>query len=427
MKKVSFALVACITLLMATLFVSCGDDDGRQPENSITGLELPKSDADNPIQSGQTVEIKGTGFASSCEVWLQPVATRTEPEVVKVDVTVTSTGISFVVPTLTGKYDVILKQNGESYKLGTLFLVTPVDESVEHLFAASVNDDAKPISTTFYEYDPSMDKFTEYGTVDGDLWKVVLAGENGMVYYFKDEGLFSYDMKAKSEKQILDEHWLAKMDKTGTGQAIGIVDGKLHGVKYSQKSGFTLVQISVDGKETVVKEFPAFAAAEGSGNADFFCDDDFLIFMYDEANKAVVVPGLQEIGTGDDTDAYPTIVSLDMTTLAVNPKWSAQLDWYGCLNVNGQLWLSSIDEKKGATIEQVNPLTWKTGQAVEVLSKYNVLNPVFSKSLNAVCWSQEIENTFDKDKVMMYDVATEKVTESKATLPYIDCLFAVKY
>lgn len=423
MKRASFAFVACIVMLTATFFVSCSDDD-KTPQNSpIVGLELPKSDAETPIQSGQTVEIKGTGFSSSCELWLQPVATRADAEAVKVDVTLTATGISFVVPALSGKYDVVLKQDGQSYTLGNLILAK---SQKEHLFAVSVDKDAEPTTITFHEYDSAKDEFAVFDTFEGYFWKMVLPGENGVIYYFKDGGLFSYDLNNKTEKRLLDEHWLAKMDEyvTGTGQAIGMIGGKLHGVKYSQKEGFTVVSIGDDGKETVVKTFPAFAAANGSGNADFFCEDDNLLFRYDEVTQTIVLSGWQESGD-PERETYATIISLNMKDATVHPLWDKEVEWYSCLKVDGKFWLASLDSENISTIEQVELPTWKRGQKISGLEEQDFYNPVYSKSSNAIYWGS-FGVASEGDNLMEYNVATGKVT-TKAGLPYIDCVFVAEY
>lgn len=415
MKKVGFALVACITLVMATLFVSCNDDDNKQPENPIAGIELPKCDADHPISSGRTVEIKGTGFSASCEVWLQPAATRADAEAVKVDVTVTSTGISFVAPALAGKYDIVLKQEGESYTLGSLFF------TAERLFAASVNDDVTPEVTVFYEYDSSVDTFVEHSKVQGDLWKAVLAGAEGMIYYFKDEGLFSYNLNTKTEKHLLNDHWLAKQDDyiTGTGQAIGLIGGELHGVKYSQKDGFTVVKISEDGKETEVKRFPEFTNIIGDP-AVFYCEDDNLLFVYDETSKTIVLTGWVETSDGEDVEAI--VVSLGLNEPTPHAISNKELDSYSFMKVGDEFWLTAVTEKEKTVFRQIVDLKELIGmEIVTGLEEEEFDSPVYGEA------SHTIYFTGDNDELKKYNVTTKQVTESKATLPTpSECLFIAK-
>lgn len=115
MKKFLFLMLLCIG------FVSCSSDDDDNPktDSPITNLEIPASSSDNPIKSGESVTIQGEGFTQISEIWLRPATKSTD---VKAEVTsVTTSGISFTVPDVSGERDIVLKQSGEEYTLGKMY------------------------------------------------------------------------------------------------------------------------------------------------------------------------------------------------------------------------------------------------------------------------------------------------------------------
>lgn len=91
-------------MMLCIGFLSCSDDnDEQQNINPITNLEIPKSNADNPITSGETITIKGKGFTQTSEIWLKNVTKSTDTEI-KAEVTsVTTSDISFRVPPVSGE------------------------------------------------------------------------------------------------------------------------------------------------------------------------------------------------------------------------------------------------------------------------------------------------------------------------------------
>lgn len=111
------SMMACILMISATFFTSCGDDGTNESPNPISELVFPKSDADNPIPAGQLVQIGGKDFADDCDIWLQ----GTGDSEVETEITVSAEGISFIAPNISGEYTVVLEQGGEVYTLGSLF------------------------------------------------------------------------------------------------------------------------------------------------------------------------------------------------------------------------------------------------------------------------------------------------------------------
>lgn len=104
-------------------FIACSSDDKHDIDidtHPIKGLELPKSDKDQPLEPGQEITIKGQGFTESSEIWFKTLVKITN-EGIKAKVTgVDKAGITFVAPDVYGSQTVTLKQSGKEYPLGTL-------------------------------------------------------------------------------------------------------------------------------------------------------------------------------------------------------------------------------------------------------------------------------------------------------------------
>ncbi|MDE5815676.1 MAG: hypothetical protein K2H42_05250 [Alistipes sp.] len=107
MKKLVFFLLAAVAL--------CGCESNDEP-CPVTGVELPASSAENPVQPGETVTISGIGFAPDCGILLRSGKTDTEAEILEV----TASSLRFRAPIVSGTQSVILTQNGGSWNLGKL-------------------------------------------------------------------------------------------------------------------------------------------------------------------------------------------------------------------------------------------------------------------------------------------------------------------
>lgn len=145
MKKFLFFMLA------AALFCGCDKDDA--PTCPVTGISIPASSAENPVQPGSTVTIQGKGFTSASEIWLRGMA-RTDTQATVSNVT--ATAITFIAPAVSGEQAVILKQDGGTYELGRLFFAEePEPEDLELL-------PKKVARTRTTYYDKSMIYETTY-------------------------------------------------------------------------------------------------------------------------------------------------------------------------------------------------------------------------------------------------------------------------
>lgn len=105
---------------MLALFVACSDDDDKDNELPIKGLEIPKFE--NPVKPGESITIKGEGFTKASEIWFRTIIARAENtgDVKAIVTEVNSTGITFTAPEVYGNQSVLLKENGKEYELGKM-------------------------------------------------------------------------------------------------------------------------------------------------------------------------------------------------------------------------------------------------------------------------------------------------------------------
>lgn len=105
---------------MLALFVACSDDDDKDNELPIKGVEIPKFE--DPVKPGESITIKGEGFTKASEIWFRTIVTRAENtgDVKAVVTEVNSTGITFTAPEVYGNQSVLLKENGKEYELGKM-------------------------------------------------------------------------------------------------------------------------------------------------------------------------------------------------------------------------------------------------------------------------------------------------------------------
>lgn len=116
MKKFLFFLFA------AALFCGCDKDDAPCP---VTSVEFPASSAENPVQPGTSVTIRGAGFTEDSEIWLRGTARTTD---VRATVTnVSASAVTFIAPNVSGEQTVLLKQNGGEWALGKMYFAEEPD------------------------------------------------------------------------------------------------------------------------------------------------------------------------------------------------------------------------------------------------------------------------------------------------------------
>ena len=143
---------------MLALFVACSDDDDKDNELPIVGLEFPKFE--NPVKPGESITIKGEGFTKASEIWFRTIIARAENtgDVKAIVTEVNSTGITFTAPEVYGNQSVLLKENGKEYELGKMtFEEQPEEGGDVEILPKKVkkiiySDTEQEIDQEIYEY-----------------------------------------------------------------------------------------------------------------------------------------------------------------------------------------------------------------------------------------------------------------------------------
>ena len=63
MKKLLFLFT------MLAFIMACSDDDDKDYESPIKGLEMPQFE--NPVKPGESITIKGEDFTKTSEIWFR--------------------------------------------------------------------------------------------------------------------------------------------------------------------------------------------------------------------------------------------------------------------------------------------------------------------------------------------------------------------
>ena len=92
---------------MLAFFIACSDDDDKDNELPIKGLEIPTFE--NPVKPGESITIKGAGFTDASEIWFRQIISKTagNGDVKAVVTDVNSTGITFTAPEVYGNQSVL--------------------------------------------------------------------------------------------------------------------------------------------------------------------------------------------------------------------------------------------------------------------------------------------------------------------------------
>lgn len=394
-KLMILALGAVMTLF------SCQKDNGvNENENPVKNIELPS--AETPVKSGEPVTIKGVGFTTQSEIWLRAVAkAKAEAAAGDVKATIieaTATYLKFSAPTsVSGAQSIVLKQSGKEHTLGTLqFEAQPTSTTKEHLYTimdGSVYEISDGKATKIYTLADGTDMFGAvsignkifYNTYDKETEKVSL--------------LKSYDFATTKESTVA-----ADWAKNG-GRAIGVIDGKLHGVKFNATKGLSLVTIADNGAETLVCEF--------AGTKEANSDDYNMIFEYDAASKVIIL-------SGRDGKDNTLSIALDLTAKTAVVK--AFVDVY-CENiayvvVDGVVFRFTRAKKASKTVvAKVNPKTLEQTEAVtEFDSRFN--SPIYVPSTKFIMGCN-INN-----EIMPFSPATKELAAPIiTTASEIDILF----
>lgn len=110
--------------ILAAALTAC-DKDNEQNETGtcpVSDIELPQSNAQNPIEPGSTVEIRGYGFEADCEIWLFEETRAAASAGVKAEILeISASALRFTAPDLSGPQSIELRQNGGAWRIGSLF------------------------------------------------------------------------------------------------------------------------------------------------------------------------------------------------------------------------------------------------------------------------------------------------------------------
>lgn len=421
-------------LAMILIFmVSCGTDKDDVPEkgDEIQKVEVPSSDATNPIIAGQMVVIHGEGFTANSEIWIQSsTATKAEGKEVKAEIiSVSENGISFITPKISGQCDVLLRQDGKSQKLGSVYMKEKDLENLsEYIYIIGGSDENSP---SLHKYDLSNGSFQKVSDLqNGDVIKFALSGTNGsgIAYYFQDiyaldkVSLCSYDLKTNKE-QVICTDWLTKFNNAATGQAIGMIEGSLCGVECSLDKGFEVIQFGNNGMKTLIKTFPASQLVAGKEVIKFYCEDDNVLFNYDSATRSVLITG--SIQFKGENDTSECLISLNIKTGQIKMIRDEQSKiWFQTLNTGKQILLLETNTEKDETvIKTINPETLESGTTLDVVQQY-ISYPIYNKQSNSIYWDKRNEPGYG---IMKYSLENKTVSKSTASLPYIETLFSIRY
>lgn len=426
-------------LAVIFLFVtSCSTDKEDVPGigDEIQEIEVPSSDATNPVVAGQMLVIHGEGFKANSEIWIQSSAVaKAEAQGIKTEViSVSENGISFITPKMSGQCDILLKQDGKSQILGSVYMEERGLKSLpEHLYAIGGLDEDSP---SLHKCNLSNGSFQKVSDLQkGDVIKFALSGTNGngIVYYFQDAptsdkehkvSLCGYDLKT-NKKQVICSDWLTKFNNAAAGQAIGMIEGSLCGVECSWEKGFEVIQFGNSGKRTLIKTFPNNKLVAGKEVIKFYCEDDNLLFNYDSSTKSVLVTG--DIQFKGEEHSLECLLSLNIKTGEIKMIRDEQdVIWFQTLNTGTQmLLLETNTEKDETTIKTINPETLESGITLDIVKQY-ILHPVYNEQSNSICWEKRNELGHEHG-IMTYSLATKEVSTTTTFLPYIETLFSIRY
>lgn len=417
-------------------FASCSkNDDPLTAELPIKGLELP--DVETPVKAGEPVTIKGEGFTKQSEIWLRAV-TRAAAEGIKTEIVeVASTYIKFVAPdSVSGEQTVVLKQDGKEHNLGTLTFEaaaqTP-DDPEDPDTPDDPDTPSEPAKEQLYVAITSEEEGADivYAVIDGELekvytlapgmfmWGAVTLGTK--VYYHTEDieteeqnALKYYDFSQGVETEIAKQ-WFDE------GIAIGIIDGKLHGVKVGDAGTLSLVTIADDGTETLVAEFSEVLPAE----EEFLEEDN--VFEYDAATRTVILSGWFEKPNEPGELAVSIALNLEerksVSYLFKEGIYGEEIAYV----MAGETLLRFVaqheeyEQFKGTTVSEVDPLTLQDTRQIGTIN-YRVWWPVyFGKKV-------VFNDTEDTEHIRTLDPKTGEIGATLYTAEYdveLETLFVI--
>lgn len=369
-------MILALSAAMA-LFSCSKENNGTENENPVKDIELPSTET--PVKSGEAVTIKGVGFTAQSEIWLRAAAkVKAAGDIQATVIEATATYLKFSAPdNVEGAQSIILKQAGKEQTLGTLQFeaATPTTEHLYTIMASSVYEIADGKATKIYTLADeaemlgavSVGSKTYYNTIDPETEKV--------------SALKSYDFVAAKES-IVATDW-----KKNGGKAIGIVDGKLHGVKFDAAKGLLLVAIADNGVETIIAEF--------TNTKEMDIDEMDMIFECDTVAKVIILSG--------DSDEGTISIALDLTAKTATVKTFADVYPENIAYAVADGVVYSFTRAKNTpktVVEKVNPKSLEPTEAVtEFSSVFN--SPVYIPSTKLIMGCNQ------NNEIMPFDPATK--------------------
>lgn len=407
MKLKESFFILCITFALYSCSKDTTDD---QQESPVTDVTLPPSE--KPIKSGEPVTISGKGFTKQSEIWLRAsIESRETGDVQATIIEVTSEYVRFTVPgTISGLQNILLKEAGKEYILGTLTFEerAPDPISSEKLYIVTSKDDSDNYAV--YEI-AGKETIKIYSLQEGtDMIGAISIGSK--VYYntIEEDALTEgksdlkyYDFQAKTETTIAKE-WVGS-----GGVAIGVIDGKLHGIKYNTTKGFSLVSIADNGTETVISELgnPLAKSIRQSGDA---------IFDYEPVTKTIIIAG-SLINKGNAMTISFNLSNKTSKILSSEGIYSEDLSYVVAEN---KIFRFLYKDGVGTTISRIDPQTLDDIEIVKTTPQplYSIVYMASSKLIMA--------NTVKPSSIISFNPLTNEIINPVfETEDELDVMFAV--
>ena len=237
------------------LMVACSDDNSEPndfPNDDVQNIELPPSDVETPIISGNMIVVRGHGFTESSEIWFQISSIRSSG--VKADIiSYSDESISFIAPQMSGDCDVILKQDDKIQSLCTVYLENRDLENLgEHIYVigySNTSSEEGNLTPSLYSYANQSGIFQLKNELpQGEIVKFALPENHGSgnVYYFNIQrqskvNLCGYNILTQQEAIICTD-WLNKFSGASNGMAIGMIENTLCGLEAFIDKGFEILK-----------------------------------------------------------------------------------------------------------------------------------------------------------------------------------------
>ena len=417
------------------LMVACSDDNSEPndfPNDDVQNIELPPSDVETPIISGNMIVVRGHGFTESSEIWFQISSIRSSG--VKADIiSYSDESISFIAPQMSGDCDVILKQDDKIQSLGTVYLENRDLENLgEHIYVigySNTSSEEGNLTPSLYSYANQSGIFQLKNELpQGEIVKFALPENNGSgnVYYFNIQrqskvNLCGYNILTQQEAIICTD-WLNKFSGASNGMAIGMIENTLCGLEAFIDKGFEIISFGNDGKTTLLKKAFPYAEINGKRVVQFYCEDDNLLFSYDSEKRCVLVTG--KIRFEDDKETFDCLLSLNMKTGDVKLLRDEQDTYYYEVLVTKQgiVLLEIAKDTDKTIIKTINPETLET---ISVLDEVNesMTFSIYGEKSNSIYWDVSGAGYH----VSEYNFDSKQISVSDSSLPHIETLFTIRY